>query len=236
MGSSRIARTFQLSRDPQFEEKLTDVFGLYLNSPDKALVFCADEKSQIQALDRTQPGLPLKKGRGATMTHDSKRHGTTTLFAALYVLTSKLIGTCQRRHRHQEWLRFLTLLDQHTPPTQPLHLIGDNYATHKHPAVLRWLKRHPRFHMHCIPASSSWLNLIEPGSHRPLQFRRGRVSGILDPVHEPRRLVEKLSCECRGAGSPRRSSRCSCRVDMSYELMRLPLGTFWPVMAEVSPA
>ena len=137
------------------------------------------------------------------MTYDYKRHGTTTLFAALNVLTGKLLRTCQRRHRHQEWLQFLTLLDQQTPPTRPLHLIVDNYATHKHPTVLRWLKRHPRFHMPFIPTSNSWLNLIERGFHRPLQFRLGRVSEILDPIHVPRRLVEKLCGEYRGTGSPR---------------------------------
>ena len=130
-------RTLKISRDPQFVEKLADVVGLYLNPPAKALVFCADEKSQIQALDRTHPGLPLKKGRGATMTHDYKRHGTTTLFAALNVLTSRLIRTCQPRHCHQEWLRLLRVLDQQTPPTRPLHLIVDNYATHKHSTVWR---------------------------------------------------------------------------------------------------
>jgi transposase len=166
-------RTFKLSRDPQFVEKLTDVVGLYLNPPDKALVFCADEKSQIQALDRTQPGLPLKLGRCGTMTHDYKRHGTTTLFAALNVLTGQVIGTCQPRHRHQEWLRFLKRLDQETSPDQPLHLIVDNYATHKHPTVRRWLKRHPRFCVHFTPTASSWLNLIERW-FRDLSTRRLR--------------------------------------------------------------
>lgn len=175
-------RTFKVSRDPQFVEKLTDVVGLYLNPPAKALVFCADEKSQIQALDRTQPGLPLKKGRCETMTHDYKRHGTTTLFAALNVLTGQLIGTCQPRHRHQEWLRFLKVLDQQTPPTRPLHLIVDNYATHKHPTVLRWLERHPRFHVHFIPTSSSWLNLIERW-FRDLTTRRLR-RGVFRHVRE----------------------------------------------------
>lgn len=182
-------RTVKLSRDPQFVEKLTDVIGLYLNPPAKALVFCADEKSQIQALDRTQPGLPLKKGRGATMTHDYKRHGTTTLFAALNVLTGKLIGTCQLRHRHQEWLRFLKILDQQTPPTRPLHLIVDNYATHTHPTVLRWLARHPRFHMHFIPTSSSWLNLIERW-FRDLTTRRLR-RGVFRHVRELIAAIEQ---------------------------------------------
>src|SRR5574338_601586 len=156
---------------------------------DEALVFCADEKSQIQALDRTQPELPLKKGRGATMTHDYKRHGTTTLFAALNVLTGKLIGTCQSRHRHQEWLRFLKLLDQQTPQTRPLHLIVDNYATHKHPTVWRWLARHPRFHLHFIPTSSSWLNLIERW-FRDLTTRRLR-RGVFRHVRDLIAAIEQ---------------------------------------------
>ena len=154
-------RTFKLSRDKHFVEKLTDVVGLYLNPPDKALVFCVDEKSQIQALDRTQPGLPLKRGRCGTMTHDYVRHGTTTLFAALNVLEGTVIGECFQRHRHEEFLRFLRPLDRQTPGGLDLHLIVDNYATHKHPAVKRWNKRHRRFHLHFIPTSSSWLNLVE---------------------------------------------------------------------------
>lgn len=182
-------RTFKLSRDPQFVEKLTEVVGLYLNPPDKALVFCADEKSQIQALDRTQPGLPLKKGRCGTMTHDYKRHGTTTLFAALNVLTGQVIGTCQPRHRHQEWLRFLKRLDRETRPDRPLHLIVDNYATHKHPTVRRWLQRHPRFHMHFIPTSSSWLNLIERW-FRDLTARRLR-RGVFHHVRELITAIEQ---------------------------------------------
>lgn len=156
-----LSRTFKLSNDLRFIEKLTDVVGLYLNPPERALVFCCDEKSQIQALDRTQPGLPIKKGRCGTMTHDYKRNGTTTLFAALEVAEGKLIGTCMPRHRHQEWLKFLKLIDEQTPPGVDLHLIADNYFTHKTPQVQRWLKRHPRFHMHFIPTSSSWLNLVE---------------------------------------------------------------------------
>ena len=156
-----LTRTFKLSNDPEFVEKLTDVVGLYLNPPEHALVLSVDEKSQIQALDRTQPGLPLKKGRCGTMTHDYKRNGTTTLFAALNVAEGKLIGTCMPRHRHQEWIKFLKQIDQQTPAELDLHLIADNYATHKHPKVLAWLKRHPRFHMHFIPTSSSWLNMVE---------------------------------------------------------------------------
>jgi transposase len=156
-----LVRTFKLSRDPKFLEKLHDVVGLYLNPPEHALVFSFDEKSQIQALDRTQPGLPLKKGRAGTQTHDYKRHGTTTLFAALNLLDGTLIGECMPRHRHQEFLRFLKRLDRETPPNRPLHLILDNYQTHKHPQVKAWLERHPRFHLHFIPTSSSWLNLVE---------------------------------------------------------------------------
>jgi transposase len=154
-------RTFKLSRDKRFVEKLTDVVGLYLNPPDRALVLCVDEKSQIQALNRTQPGLPMKKGRCGTMTHDYKRNGTTTLFAALNVLEGTVIGQCMARHRHQEFLKFLRRLDREFVPDLDLHLIVDNYGTHKEPTVKNWLARHPRFHLHFIPTSSSWLNLVE---------------------------------------------------------------------------
>lgn len=153
--------TFKLSRDKQFVDKLTDVVGLYLNPPDKALVLCIDEKSQIQALDRTQPGLPMKKGRCGTMTHDYKRNGTTCLFAALNVLEGTVIGTCYPRHRHEEFLKFLRKIDRETPPELALHMILDNYGTHKHEQVERWLEKHPRFHLHFTPTSSSWLNLVE---------------------------------------------------------------------------
>jgi len=156
-----LSRTFKLSRDAKFLEKLTDVVGLYLNPPQKALVLCLDEKSQIQALDRTQPGLPLKKGRCGTMTHDYKRNGTTTLFAALNVLDGKVIGQCHSRHRHQEWLKFLRRLDREFPRGLKLHLIMDNYGTHKEPSVRAWLNKHRRFVCHFIPTSSSWLNLVE---------------------------------------------------------------------------
>jgi transposase len=156
-----LSRTFKVSNDPHFVEKLIDVVGLYLDPPEHALVLCADEKSQIQALDRTQPGLPLKKGRCGTMTHDYKRNGTTTLFAALDVAEGRLIGKCMNRHRHQEWIKFLKLIDSETPRELDLHLIVDNYATHKHPKVKSWLKRHRRFHMHFTPTASSWMNLVE---------------------------------------------------------------------------
>jgi len=153
--------TFKVSRDPRFVQKLIDVVGLYLNPPDKALVLCVDEKSQIQALDRTQPGLPLKPGRCGSMTHDYKRHGTTTLFAALNTIDGKVIGDCMPLHRHQEFIRFLKRIDEETPKEFELHLIVDNYATHKHAGVERWLRRNPRFHLHFTPTSSSWLNLVE---------------------------------------------------------------------------
>jgi len=170
-----LSRTFKVSNDPQFVEKLTDVVGLYLNPPEKAMVFCVDEKSQIQALDRTQRTLPMKKGRCGTITHDYVRHGTTTLFAALEVANSRLIGTCMDRHRHQEFIKFLKQIDKETPPEMDLHLIVDNYATHKHAKVKSWLKRHKRFHLHFIPTSSSWLNLVERwfGEITEKRIRRG---------------------------------------------------------------
>jgi len=156
-----LVKTFKLSNDPRFEEKLIDVVGLYLNPPEGAIVLCLDEKSSVQALDRTQPSLPMKKGRAATMTHDYKRNGTTTLFAALDVLTGTVIGQCLPRHRHEEFLKFLRTIEREVPAGLQVHLICDNYATHKHPAVRAWLAKHPRFHMHFTPTSSSWLNLVE---------------------------------------------------------------------------
>ena len=156
-----LVETFKLSGDTHFVEKLRDVVGLYLNPPDKALVLCVDEKSQIQALDRTQPLLPLRPGIPARQTHDYKRNGTTTLFAALSMLDGRVIGDCMPRHRHQEFIRFLLRIDAETPPGLDLHLIVDNYGTHKHPRVTSWIGRHPRFHLHFTPTSSSWLNLIE---------------------------------------------------------------------------
>lgn len=156
-----LVKTFKLSKDPQFVEKLPDVVGLYMNPPDKAAVLCVDEKSQIQALDRTQPSLPMKKGRAGTMTHDDKRNGTTTLFAALDVLEGTVIGQCLPRHRHQEFLKFLRRLDREFPKELDLHLIVDNYGTHTHDNVKNWLAKHPRFHLHFTPTSASWLNLME---------------------------------------------------------------------------
>ncbi|HZR02269.1 MAG TPA: IS630 family transposase [Burkholderiales bacterium] len=156
-----VVRGFKVSRDPKFVEKLEDIVGLYLSPPEHALVLCCDEKSQVQALDRTQPGLPLKKGRAATLTHDYKRNATTTLFAALNVLDGQVIAQCQQRHRHSEWLKFLRQIDRETPKGKTLHLICDNYATHKHPSVAQWLAKHPRFNVHFTPTSASWLNMVE---------------------------------------------------------------------------
>src|SRR3954462_6371958 len=156
-----LIKTFKVSNDVRFAEKLEAIVGLYLNPPEHAIVLCADEKSQIQALDRTQPGLPIKKGRCGTMTHDYKRNGTATLFAAMNTLDGTVISMCDDRHRHQEWLKFLRVIDDVNPGREEIHLIAHNYATHKHPKVQRWLARHPRFHMHFTPTSSSWLNMVE---------------------------------------------------------------------------
>ena len=156
-----LLKTFKVSNDPLFAEKLETIVGLYLNPPEHAIVLCVDEKSQIQALDRTQPGLPLKKGRCGTITHDYKRNGTATLFAALNTLDGTVLSMCDDRHRHREWLKFLRVIDEVHPAAKEIHLIADNYATHKHAKVQRWLARHPRFHMHFTPTSSYWLNMVE---------------------------------------------------------------------------
>ena len=177
-----LVKTFKLSNDPDFIAKLDDVAGLYMNSPENALVFCIDEKTQIQALDRTQPGLPIKKGRAGTMTHDYKRNGTTTLFAALDVLKGIVIGQCMPRHRHQEFLKFLRTIDKTTPRRMDIHCIADNYATHKKQEVKDWLAKHPRFHLHFIPTSSSWLNLVERwfGKITTDRIRRGAFKSVPD--------------------------------------------------------
>jgi transposase len=177
-----LVRGFKVSRDPKFVEKLEDIVGLYLSPPEHALVLCCDEKSQVQALDRTQPGLPMKKGRSATMTHDYKRNGTTTLFAALNVLDGQVISQCQERHRHIEWLKFLRQIDRETPKDKTLHLIADNYATHKHPKVQEWLEKHPRFTMHFTPTSASWLNMVERFFRDISESRLRR--GVFTSVHE----------------------------------------------------
>lgn len=181
--------TFKLSRDAHFVEKLRDIVGLYLNPPDRALVLSFDEKTQIQALDRTQPGLPMKTGRCGTMTHDYKRHGTTTLFAALNMLDGTVIGDCMPRHRSKEFIRFLNTLDRESPAELDLHVILDNLSAHKSPVVLRWLKRHPRFHFHFTPTGSSWLNMVERwfGELTRKRIRRGvfkSVPQLIDAIRE----------------------------------------------------
>ena len=182
-------KTFKLSKDKRFVEKLTDVVGLYLNPPEKALILCVDEKSQVQALDRTQPGLPMKKGRCGTMTHDYKRNGTTCLFAALNVLEGTIIGSCYPRHRNVEFLKFLRQIDRETPTELDLHLVLDNYGTHNHDNVHQWLKKHPRFHLHFTPTSSSWLNLVERwfGEITRKRIRRGvfkSVPQLIEAIQE----------------------------------------------------
>ena len=175
-----LTKGFKVSNDPLFEEKVTDIVGLYLDPPDRAVVLCIDEKSQIQALDRTQPGLPLKKGRAATMTHDYKRHGTTTLFAALDVKSGMVIGDCMPRHRAKEFLKFLRQIDKTVPARRDVHLVLDNYATHKTPEVTAWLDKHPRFNLHFTPTSASWLNLVERffAQITARRIRRGSYSSV----------------------------------------------------------
>src|SRR4030043_1060650 len=187
-----LVETFKLSRDKHFIEKLCDVFGLYVNPPDKAIVLCVDEKSQIQALDRTQPMLPLRPGIPARQTHDYKRNGTTTLFAALSMLDGTVIGDCMLRHRHQEFIRFLQLINVKTPADTGLHLIVDNYGTHKHPRVQSWLKRHPRFHLHFIPTSSSWLNMVERWFREitDKRIRRGSFKSVPDLISAIEQYIE----------------------------------------------
>ena len=187
-----LIETFKLSRDKRFVEKLTDVVGLYLNPPEKALVLCVDEKSQIQALDRTQPILPLRPGIPARQTHDYTRHGTTTLFAALSMLDGKVIGDCMPRHRHQEFIRFLKKIDTETPCGLDLHLIVDNYSTHKHPRVKSWLKRHPRFHLHFTPTSSSWVNMVERWFREitDKRIRRGSFSSVPELISSIRQYMD----------------------------------------------
>jgi len=194
-----LARTFKVSNDPRFAEKVVDVVGLYTNPPENAIVLCVDEKSQIQALDRTQKSLPLYPGRCGTFTHDYKRHGTTTLFAAFNVLDGTVIGSCMPQHRHQEWLKFLKQIDRQMPPDKGLHLVVDNYSTHKHPKVLAWLKRHPRFHVHFTPTSSSWLNLIERWFRELTQkrIRRGTFRSVREVIDAVMAFIEAHNADSR---------------------------------------
>src|SRR3954447_5200200 len=185
-----LTRTFKVSNDPQFAEKLEDVVGLYLNPPEHTVVLSVDEKSQIQALDRTQPGLPLKKGRCGTMTHDYKRNGTATLFAALNTLDGTVFGRCMQKHRHQEFIRFLNAVDASVPAGRQIHAIVDNYATHKHPKVRAWLKRHPRWTFHFTPTSASWLNAVE-GFFAKLTKRRLRF-GVFHSIIELQATIKRF--------------------------------------------
>ncbi len=187
-----LHRTFKLSNDKQFEEKLEDIIGLYLSPPEHAVVFSCDEKSQIQALDRTQPDLPLKKGRCETMTHDYKRNGTTSLFAALNTLTGEVLGTCMNQHRHEEWLKFLRLIEKSSPRGKEIHIICDNYSTHKHDKVKQWLKKRPHIHVHFTPTSASWLNMVER-FFRDLTdkcVRRGVFRSVGDLEHAIHEFIE----------------------------------------------
>lgn len=194
-----LSRTFKVSNDPLFAEKLEDIVGLYLNAPEHAIVLSCDEKSQIQALDRTQPGLPIKKGRAGTMTHDYVRNGTTTLFAALNTATGAVISQCQPRHRHQEWIKFLKQIDEETPADVDLHLILDNYATHKHAKVKNWLRRHPRFHLHFTPTSASWLNMVERFFRDVTErrLRRGVFHSVPDLIAALEKYIGHHNCDPR---------------------------------------
>jgi transposase len=217
--------TFKLSRDPEFVAKLRDIVGLYLNPPDKALVLCVDEKSQIQALDRTQPVLPLRPGVPARQTHDYIRHGTTTLFAALNILDGTVIGTCMPRHRHTEFLAFLERIDRETPKRLTIHLILDNYGTHKHPAVQAWFVAHPRYHLHFTPTSASWLNLVERwfAEITRQRIRRGTFRSVPDLIraihaylrehnHDPRPFLWTASA----ASIMRKIRRCKEALDTRH--------------------
>ena len=216
-----LEKHFKVSNDPRFEEKLHDVVGLYMRPPEKAVVVCVDEKSSIQALDRTQPGLPLKPGRCATVTHDYKRNGTSTLFAALDVATGEVIGQCKSRHRHQEFLAFLKTVDKQTPPELDLHLIVDNYAMHKHEKVKNWLKRNPRVKLHFIPTSSSWLNLVERffALITDKQIRRGvfpSVQALEQAIHE---FIEQHNANKKPFVWTKSAEEILCKVTRAQETL-----------------
>lgn len=219
-------RTFKLSRDPNYAAKLIDVVGVYLSPPEHAVVLCIDEKSQIQALDRTQPGLPLKPGRCGTWTHDYVRHGTTTLFAALEVAKGKVTGQCYARHRHQEFLRFLRHIDAEYDGGEELHLILDNYCTHKHQKVRLWLEKHPRFKLHFIPTSSSWLNLVERwfAELTNKAVRRGSFANVPDLVS----AIEEFIQESSKAGKPFVWKATAERLLAKYERCRSRLEEISP--------
>ena len=218
-----LVRSFKVSNDPDFAEKAEDIVGLYLDPPGKALVLCVDEKSQIQALDRTQPGLPMKKGRAATMTHDYKRHGTTALFAALDVASGAVIGQCLPGHRAAEFLTFLKKIGRATPAHPDLHLIAGNYATHKTPAVKRWFKRHARFHIHFTPASSSWLDLVE---RRFAEITRQPIRrGTFNSVPELKTAIEDWIEHRNNNPKPFTWTKSSKKIVASYRRARQKLAT-----------
>ena len=220
-----LNKYFKVSRDPQFEEKLRDVVGLYMNPPEKAVVFCVDEKSSIQALDRTQPGLPMKKGRCGTMTHDYKRHGTSTLFAALNTATGEVIGACKKRHRHEEFLSFLKTVKKQTSSELDLHIIVDNYATHKHENVRKWLKRNKRVQLHFIPTSSSWLNLVERffGLLTEKTLRRGVFTSVKELEATIKRFIDHHNRESKPFVWTKSANKILEKVDRARKAIPLPL-------------
>ncbi len=223
-----LVKRFKVSRDPLFEEKVVDVVGLYMNPPDRALVLCVDEKSQIQALDRTQPGLPLKRGRAATTTHDYKRHGTTTLFAALDVRTGLVIGQCQPRHRAKEFIRFLAKIDRVVKRHLDVHLVLDNYGSHKTPEVQAWLAKRPRFHLHFTPTSASWLNLVERffAEITAKRIRRGAFNSVAQlegaPTPSPSCGPSQLTTSSRESAAHSRSSEPSTGIKCQSRNTRFP--------------
>jgi transposase len=224
-------RQFKLSTDPQFATKLRDIVGLYVDPPAHAIVLSVDEKSQIQALDRTQPGLPIKKGRAGTMTHDYKRNGTTTLFAALDVLDGKVIGRCMQRHRHQEFIRFLNAIEAEVPEGLIVHVILDNYGPHKHPKTRAWLGRHPRFVFHYTPTSGSWLNAVE-GFFAKLtrrRLKRGVFHSIVDLQAAINRFLRETNDDPKPFTLDRRSRQNHCRCPA-----RAPNVRFAPLVSRVS--
>jgi len=214
-------RQFKLSNDRQFASKLRDIVGLYVDPPAHAVVLSIAEKSQIQALDRTQPGLPMKKGRCGTMTHDYKRHGTTTLFAALNVLDGKVIGRCMQRHRHQEFIRFLNAVEANVPAGKLIHAIADNYATHKHPKVRQWLARHPRWTFHFTPTSTSWLNAVE-GFFAKLtsrRLKRGVFSSIVELQVAINRFLRETNQQPRPFRWTKDPDKISAAVKRGYQVL-----------------
>ena len=220
-----LVKTFKLSNDKHFTEKLRDVVGLYMHTPENAIVLSVDEKTQIQALDRTQPGLPLKRGRNGTKTHDYVRHGTCCLFAALNVLTGEVLARCEMRHRHQEYLRFLRLIDKTTPKELDLHLIVDNYCTHKHHKVKAWIKKHPRFHVHFIPTSSSWLNMVERffGKLTDERIRRGVFKSVVELIKAIHDYIESHNRNSKPFVWTKTADEIIAKLAPVYQLLDKPM-------------